>query len=94
MLKTLFLLREMNVQEVKIQKISPAARYIKESMYKSIDSHLSKSESSLCVLSARRAGKFLGCFSRPKGGKKFGREKCIYMEKSNKKTLECLLSNQ
>ena len=64
----------MNVREVKSQKNSPAARYIKESVYKSIDNHLSKSG-------------FLMCFIRPKGGNFFGREKCIYMEKSNKKTL-------
>ena len=35
--KTLFLLMKMNLQEVKKRKFSPAARYTKESLDKSID---------------------------------------------------------
>ena len=42
-LKTRFLLKKMNVREVKSQKISPAARYIKESVSKSIDNRLLES---------------------------------------------------
>ena len=34
---TPFLLRKMSVQEIKRQKCSPAARYTKESLDKSID---------------------------------------------------------
>ena len=55
-LKTRFLLKEMNVREVKTPKKSPAARYIKESGYKSIDN-------------VSRKVDFLSVFFRPKGGK-------------------------
>ena len=61
----------MNLQEVKSQKFSPAARYIKESLFKSIDNHLSKSDFLVGIIRPK-GEKFWGCFFfRPKGGKFF-----------------------
>ena len=52
-------------------KKSPAARYRKETINKSLDHHRLKMFY-WCVLSARRAEFFGGVFFRPKGGKFLG----------------------
>ena len=84
----------MNLQEVKSQKISPAARYIKESLFKSIDNHLSKSEFSQCVLFARRAKKFWGCFSARRAEKFFRAKKTLPYSKSKKTLYLTLVSGR
>ena len=61
----------MNIQEVKSQKISPAARYIKESLLKSIDNYLSK------VV-------FLSVFYPPEGRKMFKNKKPYLIRKVKK----------
>ena len=74
MRKNTIFIKENESTRSKKPKFSPAARYIKESLFKSIDNHLSKSDF-LVGFIRPKGEKILGVFFPPEGRKIFLEQK-------------------